>query len=41
MPRGIRRKKPAPVIPRDRQLEIALAVMAAKEAREGGMEKAA
>jgi hypothetical protein len=36
-----RRKKPAPVIPRARQLEIALAVMAAKEAREGGMEKAA
>lgn len=39
--RKSRRKKPAPVIPRDRQLEIALAVMAAKEAREGGTEKAA
>lgn len=36
-----RRKKSDPVIPRDRQLEIALAVLAAKEARQGGSEKAA
>lgn len=40
-PRRIHRKKPAPVISRARQLEIALAVMAAKEAREGGRQVAA
>ncbi len=36
-----RRKRSIPVIAPDRQLEIALAVMAAKEAREGGTERAA
>lgn len=40
-PRRRRRKRVAPVIAPDRQLEIALAVLAAQEAREGGMEKAA
>ena len=40
-PRRVHRKKPEPVIARDRQLEIALAVMAVKKAREGGIEKAA
>lgn len=40
-PRTPRRKKSEPVIPRDRQLEIALAVMAAREAREGGKQEAA
>jgi hypothetical protein len=36
-----RRRKSAPVIPRARQLEIALAVMAAKKAREGKERNAA
>lgn len=36
-----RRKKTEPVIPRDRQLEIALAVMATREARQGGKQEAA
>ena len=40
-PRTPRRKKSDPVIPRDRQLEIALAVMASKEARVGGKQEAA
>lgn len=39
--RRTRRRKPEPVIPKSRQLEIALAVMASKEARVGGTEKAA
>lgn len=34
-------RKPAPVIPKDRQMEIALAALAAQGAREGGTEKAA
>ena len=40
-PRTQRRKKSDPVIPRDRQLEIALAVMAARDARVGGKQEAA
>jgi len=41
VPRRRRRKRGAPVIAPDRQLEIALAAMATQEARKGGMEKAA
>lgn len=40
-PRRRRRNRVAPVIAPDRQLEIALAVMAAKEARQGGEQVAA
>ncbi len=36
-----RRKKSEPVIPKSRQLEIALAVLAATDARKGGTEVAA
>lgn len=41
MGRVWRTPKPRPVIPPGRQLEIALAALAAQEAREGGTEKAA
>lgn len=40
-PRRPRRRKSEPVIPERRQLEIAMAVLAAQEAREGRTESAA